>query len=58
MEIDLQEISRDFILDHLIGAYLSGAQNIESFQSLELMRTQKGLEDSSDYPWGRNRQRI
>ena len=28
VEIDLQEISRDFILDHLIGAYLSGAQNI------------------------------
>ena len=28
VEIDLQEISRDFILDHLICAYLSGAQNI------------------------------
>lgn len=28
VEIDLQEISRDFIFDHLIGAYLSGAQKI------------------------------
>ena len=29
VEIDLEEIGREFILDHLIGAYLSGAQNIQ-----------------------------
>nr|AIE94156.1 Phosphate uptake regulator [uncultured marine group II/III euryarchaeote AD1000_44_A01] len=28
VEIDLEETGKEFILDHLIGAYLSGAQNI------------------------------
>ena len=37
VEIDLQEISRDFIFDHLIGAYLSGAQKIRIISKLSLI---------------------